>query len=62
MVDILFQKVLVPMLNQLLTQVVCLVDAKNELLLFCLLRDVFLQIGRIKEIWVPGVNDLQQDM
>ena len=61
MVNTLLLKVGVPMRDQLLTQIVSLVDQKYEVLLvFAYFVDVFLQIFRVEEVWVPGVHYLEQ--
>ena len=61
-VNALLLKVLVPMGDQLLTQVVCLVDQKYKLFfaLFCAVHflDVLFQICTVEEVGIPCVDDL----
>jgi len=56
----LFLEVLVPMGNQLDTQVVCLVHEQNELLTsIAHLVNVPLQVCGVEEVGVSGVDDLK---
>jgi hypothetical protein len=62
-IDVHLLEVLRPVLAQLVSQVVRLVDQQHELLLAPVLvhvLDVLLQVRRIVEVRVPRIHDLQE--
>ena len=44
--------------DELRAEVVSLVDAKDELLVFVDLADVFFEVFRIEKVWNTSINDL----
>lgn len=56
-------EVFVPVLNKLLGQKVGLVDQQHEFLLVPAdILNVLVQVGSVEELWVSGIDDLNQNV
>lgn len=62
MLDALFLEKLVPVLDKVFVEVISFVYAQDEFFIFINFFNIFFQIGRVVEKWVPGIYDLQQNI
>jgi len=60
--DSLFIEVLIPVIDQFLAQVICLVNAKNKLFFLINFRNIFLQVSWIEKVWVSSVDYLKEEI
>ena len=52
----------IPVLNELRTQIICLINAKDKLLVSSIFFNILFQIRGVKEKWISSIHDLEQDV